>query len=187
VMKEPKEAVKCLDNALMILAQAADTARAEELNRYKEVAIAMQNESSATVQRVARWFAGNPIATYGVAAFIWNFCIVAVGIWAIMQGQTIGILSMFGFSAIEAFSVALYMFILRTDFITQLDEKWRKAIAENRLPWWMGIIRLSIVALPYWVSGWVPEKVTDWYLKKYAVGESFAEVSEVEAAELQES
>jgi len=186
VMKEPKEAVKCLDNALMILAQTADTARVEELNRYKEVAIAMQNESSATVQRVAWWFAGNPIATYAVAAFIWNFCIFgAMGIWASTQDKTIGILSVFGFSAIVAFGGALYMLILRSDFITQLDEKWRRAITEDRLPGWVGIIRLSIVVLPYWIYGWVPEKVTDWYLRKYAVGESLAEVSEVEAAESQ--
>jgi len=62
------------------------------------------------------------------------------------------------------------MFILSTDFIVQLDDRWRQAIADDRLPWWIGLIRLFFIVLPYYFYGWVPQKVCEWCFRRPLAG-----------------
>jgi Tfp pilus assembly protein PilF/ribosomal protein L40E len=62
----------------------------------------------------------------------------------------------------------LYMLIISIGPIVKLDEKWRQAIVEDRLPWWVGLMRYGLVVWPYYVYGWIPQKAYEWYFYKFS-------------------
>ena len=113
---------------------------------------------------VCAWFGGSYPRLYGLVTLVWCTSIfLPLMLTVTSKDQSVGVLGSLGISVVSGFGAMIYMLILNTPAVQRVDDKWRKALAEDRLPWWVGLIRLFLVLGPYWVYGWVPAKICDWY------------------------
>jgi hypothetical protein len=123
------------------------------------------------ISSVAQWFQGNSVRTYLAFVFIWCFSLgLIMSAFGGAGGAETTIVKTVTYATSLGIGGLLYMFMLSVGFIARLDEKWRQAIAEDRLPWWIALIRLFIVVLPYYFCGWVPQKACDLCYRRLSIG-----------------
>ncbi|MBT9169116.1 MAG: Beta-barrel assembly-enhancing protease [Syntrophomonadaceae bacterium] len=137
---------------------------AEEHKAEKDMKEEKVSEGKKVALTIMKWFQGNCLRMCFGLTFVW--C-TGLFLFLILAGPEFTIIQGIFMSLFLGMSGAMHTVALSTDPIARLDEKWAEAIAEGRLPWWVGLIRLVVVVLPYYFCGWVPKKAYDWYFYKF--------------------
>jgi len=117
---------------------------------------------------VVKWFQAGFLRLYFIFTFIWCFIIgLIIFSLADKSSSRSTLADIVWGSFLLGIGGSLYMLILSAKPILRLDEKWTRAIAKDRPPWWIGLIRLFFIVLPRYFYGWVPRKVCEWYFYNY--------------------
>ncbi|MBI4317677.1 MAG: hypothetical protein HY675_04235 [Chloroflexi bacterium] len=119
---------------------------------------------------LAEWIRSSPLRIYWLVAWGWSIPVIFVSnlflppIRHVSIGQVALLLAqaLFGGAVI-----AIYVAALTDGPIARLDASWQRALAADRIPSWTGWIRFVIVVLPYYIYGWIPQKLYDAYFSRF--------------------
>jgi hypothetical protein len=127
----------------------------------------MSQQLKEKLYSAAKWVFSSPAKTYAVITWLWCFCVILILSSTDHSRQGFSRLGfILGTSAGAGFAGMLDMIALRSSWGLAMEEKWRTAAIEKRIPTWMGLVRLAVIVLPYWVYGWVPEKLSDALMRR---------------------
>jgi hypothetical protein len=116
--------------------------------------------ASGFFRNIFSWFCGSQLRMYYGLAFCWCFIIFLLFFIPALKGFGIFV------AIIMALCAALYVTAL-VGPLKPADERWRRFLSEHPGLWWMGLVRLVYVLLPYYVYGWVPDKLLDSHFYRY--------------------
>ena len=121
------------------------------------------NKLSPSIRAVLRWFNESYLRMYALFTFVWCMGLFLILDLVTMSGdEDVRFWNTLCMNVVIGLSGAFWMVILHIPTVQKWDENWRRALAEERFPQWTAFIRFLIM-LTYWIAGWVPGKVCDWY------------------------
>ena len=133
----------------------------------------MKERGQSAIQKAMgttiKWFQRSSLRVRLGLTFVWCLIVSLIFSFSGAQGgPTVSITFAIGEAISMAIGGTIYMLVLSIEPVATWDEKWRRALAEDRLPSWVALMRLGFVVLPYYVFGWVPQKAYDWYFHKFS-------------------